>query len=135
MVGLHAGTRSAIAVIGGVFVIAIADALSDALGIHLAQESDASSSERNVWMATIASFLSKFVVTLTFAIPVLLLPLQTAIVASVVWGTVIIAVLSFFIARSQGGRYAAVIGEHLLIAALVIVCSHFVGVWVNEVFA
>ncbi len=39
IVGLHAGTHSRLAVIGGVLTIAIADAFSDALGIHISEES------------------------------------------------------------------------------------------------
>ena len=39
MVGLHAGTHSRLAVIGGILTIAIADAFSDALGIHISEES------------------------------------------------------------------------------------------------
>jgi vacuolar iron transporter family protein len=38
IVGLHAGTHSRAAVLGGIFTIAIADSLFDALGIHLAEE-------------------------------------------------------------------------------------------------
>ena len=36
--GLNAGTHSITAVLGGIFVIAVADSMSDALGIHLAEE-------------------------------------------------------------------------------------------------
>ena len=39
MVGLHAGTHSRLAVIGGIVTIAVADALSDALGIHIPEAS------------------------------------------------------------------------------------------------
>ena len=35
MVGLHAGTHSMPAVLGGILTIAVADAMSDALGIHV----------------------------------------------------------------------------------------------------
>ena len=38
--GLNAGTNSVAAVLGGILVIAVADSLSDALGIHLAEEAD-----------------------------------------------------------------------------------------------
>lgn len=40
MVGLNSGTYSALVVAGGVVTIAIADAFSDALGIHIAKESE-----------------------------------------------------------------------------------------------
>jgi len=40
MVGLNAGTHSKLVVIGGILTIAIADAFSDALAIHISEESE-----------------------------------------------------------------------------------------------
>ena len=39
MVGLHSSTHSKLVVIGGILTIAIADALSDSMGVHIAVES------------------------------------------------------------------------------------------------
>ena len=128
--GLNAGTNSMAAVLGGILVIAVADSLSDALGIHLAEEADPETSHGHVWSATV----SKFVFAITFAVPVLLLPLWPAVLASVAWGLFVIAVLSYFIARSQGSPPLAIIGEHVLIAIIVVVASHFIGAWVNAAF-
>ncbi len=132
--GLNAGTKSLAAVLGGIFVIAVADAMSDALGIHLAEEADPATSHRHVWSATITTFLTKFVFSLSFAVPLLLLPLGPAVVVSVAWGMIVIVVLSYFLARSQGSNPLQVIGEHLFIAILVVVLSHLIGVWVNNTF-
>ena len=67
---------------------------------------------------------------MTFAVPVLLLPLFTAIVVSVVWGLSILPVPSFIIARTQGAQPWRVVGEHLLIAGVVIGITHWVGHWI-----
>ncbi len=133
--GLNAGTRSVAAVLGGIFVIAVADAMSDALGIHLAEEADPDTTAGHVWAATISTFLNKFIFALSFAVPLLLLPLETAVVASLIWGMFVIVVLSYFLARAQNARPLLIIGEHLGIAVLVVVLSHFIGVWVNQTFA
>lgn len=132
--GLYAGTRSVAAVLGGIFVIAVADAMSDALGIHLAEEADPDTTTGHVWAATISTFLNKFIFALSFAVPLLLLPLDTAVAASLLWGMLVIVVLSYFLARTQNTRPLHVIGEHLGIAVLVVVLSHFIGVWVNRTF-
>jgi len=134
MVGLNAGTRSITAVLGGILVIAVADAMSDALGIHLAEEADPNTDHAHVWSATIMTFLTKFVFSISFAVPLLLLPLTTAVVASVVWGLVVIVVLSYFLAKSQGESPLFIIGEHVGIAILVLVFSHYIGVWVAATF-
>jgi VIT1/CCC1 family predicted Fe2+/Mn2+ transporter len=134
IVGLNSGTRSITAVLGGILVIAVADAMSDALGIHLAEESDPKTTHGHVWAATITTFVTKFVFSISFAIPLLLLPLATAVIASVIWGMCVIVVLSYFLARSQGESPLAIIVEHVGIAVLVVVLSHFIGVWVSNTF-
>lgn len=133
--GLNAGTRSLAAVLGGIFVIAVADAMSDALGIHLAEEADPATTSQHVWSATFATFMTKFVFSLSFAVPLLLLPLQQAVVVSVLWGMLVITILSYFLGRAQDESTLGVILEHLGIAIAVVVLSHLIGVWVARTFA
>lgn len=135
LTGLNAGTKSLAAVLGGILVIAVADALSDALGIHLAEEANPDTTAGHVWAATISTFVTKFVFAGSFAVPLLLLPLQTAVVASILWGMLVIAVLSFFLARSQGERVLPVVLEHLGIGILVVVLSQLIGAWVGAQFS
>ncbi len=135
IVGLNSGTRSVTAVIGGILVIAVADAMSDALGIHLAEESDPRTSHSHVWEATVMTFLTKFVFSLSFIVPLLLLPLSPAVVVSVLWGMLVIVLLSYFLARSQGASPLTTIAEHLGIALLVVFLSHYIGVWVSRTFS
>ena len=134
IVGLNSGTRSITAVLGGILVIAVADAMSDALGIHLAEEADPNTDHGHVWAAPIMTFLTKFVFSISFAIPLLLLPLTTAVAVSVIWGLLVIVILSYFLARSQDESPLYIIGEHLGIAILVLVFSHYIGVWVAATF-
>ena len=130
MVGLHSETGSKMIVLGGVLTIAIADAFSDALGIHVSEESESVHTTREIWGATIATFMAKFFFALTFVIPVILLPLFAAIIISLVWGFSILVVLSYLIAKAQGEKPWKIIGEHILIAAVVIAITHLVGHWV-----
>lgn len=134
IVGLNSGTQSITAVLGGIMVIAVADAMSDALGIHLAEEADPSTDHAHVWAATIMTFVTKFVFSISFAVPLLLLPLTTAVAVSVVWGLLVIVILSYFLARSQDEPPLHIIGEHVGIAILVLVLSHYIGVWVAATF-
>jgi VIT1/CCC1 family predicted Fe2+/Mn2+ transporter len=134
MVGLHSGTHSVLAVVGGILTIAVADAMSDALGMHVSLEAQNVYTARHVWLSTVATFATKFVMAMTFVVPVLVFELGTAITVSVVWGLAVVAVLSYRMARSQGVAPWKVIGEHLLIAAVVIVVTHFVGDLVADWF-
>ena len=90
---------------------------------------------KHVWQATIATFVTKFVFALSFAVPLLLLPLEPAVIASIAWGMLVIIVLSYFLARTQNEPPLFIILEHLGIAITVVVISHFIGVWVATTFA
>ncbi len=131
MVGLHSGTGSRLVVLGGVLTIAVADAFSDALGIHISEESENVHTTTEVWISTIATFLAKFIFALTFIIPVLLLPLLMSLIVSLVWGFSILTILSYMIAKAQNEKPWKIIGEHLLIAIVVIAVTHWVGDWVS----
>ncbi len=134
MVGLHSGTHSRLVVMGGILTIAIADAFSDALGIHVSEESENKHSTREIWESTIWTFLSKFIFALTFIVPILLFPLSTAIMVSIAWGLSMLAIFSLYIAKEQKESPWKVVGEHLLIAVVVIVITHYAGHWIGTTF-
>ena len=122
-------------IIGGILTIAIADAFSDALGIHVSEESESKHTVRELWESTVSTFLFKFVFALTFIAPTLLVPLTTAIIVSVIWGLSLMAILSFYLAKDQRGKPWKVITEHLTIALLVIVLTHYAGDWIGSTFS
>ena len=134
MVGLHSGTHSKLAVIGGILTIAIADAFSDALGIHISEESENRHTVKEIWESTISTFFSKFLFALTFIIPVLLFELTTAIVVSIIWGLSLLGIFSYGMAKEQKEKPWKVVAEHLIIALVVIVITHYVGEWVSSAF-
>lgn len=135
MVGLHSGTHSKLVVIGGVLTIAIADAFSDALGIHISEETENKHLTKEVWASTIATFLSKFVFAVTFIVPLLLFPFLTAIIVSVIWGLFLLSILSLYIAQEQKANPWKVVMEHVGIALLVIVITHYLGDWISRTFS
>jgi VIT1/CCC1 family predicted Fe2+/Mn2+ transporter len=134
MVGLHSGTHSRLVVIGGILTIAIADAFSDALGIHMSEEAENKHTDREIWESTICTFISKFFFALTFMIPVFLFQLETAIVVSVAWGLCILGLVSWSVAKEQRTKPWKVVVEHLSIAGAVIVITHYVGDWISSTF-
>jgi VIT1/CCC1 family predicted Fe2+/Mn2+ transporter len=134
MVGLHSGTNSPYIIIGGIITIAVADAFSDALGIHISEEGEAKHTTKEIWESTIATFLSKFIIAITFIIPVLVFELVTAIILGIVWGFLVLALLSYHIAIQQKAAPWKVIAEHLMILSLVIVTTHYVGHFVGSIF-
>ncbi len=134
MIGLHSGTHSKVVIIGGVLTIAIADAFSDALGIHISEEFENKHTIKQIWTATIATFLSKFIFALTFIIPLLLFELPTAIMISIIWGLSVLCLLSYRIATEQKVNPWKVIAEHLVIVLVVIILTHYLGDWIASRF-
>lgn len=130
IVGLHSSTHSTLVVMGGIFVIAIADALSDAVGMHISEEAELEHTPREIWEATTATFLSKFIFALTFIIPILLFALPVAVIINILWGFSLIIILSLYLAKQQNLKPYKVVLEHLIIAVTVIVITHYIGSWV-----
>jgi vacuolar iron transporter family protein len=134
MVGLYAGTGSKLAVLGGILSIAIADSFSDAMGIHLSEESEGKKSHKQIWVATISTLASKLIFSSMFILPVVLFSLFFAITISIIWGLSLLSILSYFMAREKKANPLGVILEHLSIAILVILATHFVGEWLANTF-
>jgi len=119
-------------VLGGILAVAIADAFSDALGMHISEEaSSTKSKEKNIWGATISTFIFKFLFAGIFIIPILLLELQTAVIVSAVIGLILLGVFSYWVAGQRKTNKALTILEHVGIAVVVIVLTYIVGGWVG----
>ena len=61
--------------------------------------------------------------------------LSTAIVISLIWGLSILSLLSYSIAKSQSEPAWKIVGEHLMIAIVVIGITQWVGSWVGKLNA
>lgn len=134
IVGLHSGTHLKAAVIGGIVTIAIADAMSDALGIHLAEEAKTENNQRHVWEATTATLLTKFIFAISFVVPMLLFELNIAVLVNLVWGILLLILINYSVAKKKRVKCWKLISEHLLIAIMVILLTHYLGDWVAENF-
>lgn len=134
MVGLSSGTNSRFVVIGGILTIAIADAFSDSLGIHISEESENKHLPREIWESTISTFITKFIFSSLFIIPILLFSLQIAVFTSVIVGLFLLVLISYKISKGQKAKAWKVISEHLIIAIIVVILTHFVGIWINNLF-
>jgi len=134
MVGLYSGTQSERAVIAGILTIAIADSMSDALGIHMVEESEGIHTPLEIWTSTLTTFFIKLIITSSFLIPFLLFSIKTSISVSIIYGTTLLTGYSFYLAKKQKQNPIMIIGEHLLITLVVIFSGYFVGTWIKNHF-
>jgi len=68
---------------------------------------------------------------MSFLIPLLLLDFFWAIVASILWGALMLGVFSYYMALENDDTPWKVVGEHLLIAAVVVIITYYAGQLVN----
>jgi VIT1/CCC1 family predicted Fe2+/Mn2+ transporter len=134
MVGLSSGTHLKIAVIGGILTIAIADSLSDSMGIHISEESENRHSNKEIWESTLSTFFCKFIIALSFVIPVLFLNLDLAIWVCIIWGFSLLSIFSYQIAKKSNKKVWNVVIEHIIIGVVVIILAHFVGILISTIY-
>jgi len=122
------------AILSALLIIAIADNLSDSLGIHIYRESQMTGTVADARIHTITNFLARFAVTMVFIALVVALPLGYSVVLSVAFGLSLLTYLSYRIAQARGTSPYKEILQHVAIAIAVITISHFVGQWISGVF-
>lgn len=137
IVGLHSATRSKLAVVAGIIVMAIADGLADAAGLHMAEETEVEKGSvkhtaKEVWLTTLFTFISVTCVILTFAIPIWILPLKTAVFLAIAWGILLLILSNFYTAKIKKESPIKLISEHILLALFVIIASYCVGALVRR---
>jgi VIT1/CCC1 family predicted Fe2+/Mn2+ transporter len=133
IVGLSRNVNPKLTIIGSLLVIAVADNISDSLGIHIYQESDLKK-PKIVTVSTFSNFLTRFLVMLVFILLVAFLPIEYSVIFSIAWGISLLAVLSYLIAKEQKVNPYLAILQHVAIAILVIVVSSFLSGWITSIF-
>jgi len=133
IVGLGSGHVDKGPIVGSLLTIALADNISDSLGIHLYREGEGVGARQSA-LATVLNFLSRLVISLTFIAIVLLLPTSRAIIVAVVWALVLLTVISYFITRVTHKNSVVEIAKHVSIAVVVIAVSRGVGLLIAHYF-
>jgi len=134
MLGLDTLNNARSSIIGALLIIAVADNISDSLGIHVYKESLTQGSTSDLWVFTITNFVTRLGVMVLFIILVVTLPLNIAAGISVMFGLTLLSVMSYYIGIQQKINPAKSVAEHLAIAILVIIASHFLGQLISNSF-
>lgn len=131
IVGLETLTNSISTALAGIYIIAFADGLSDALGIHLSQESNKKIESNEVWASTFYTLLFKILIALSFTIPLVLYPSFTGIIICIIWGYLLLGVLSFIIAKRKNESPYGIIFEHWAIMTFILIVTYLIGIYVR----
>ncbi len=134
IVGFNA-TMPRSTVITSLLIIALADNISDSLSIHVYQESE-NLAGRAAFRATITNFVARLLVALSFVGLVAVLPSRWSVPVSLTWGLLLLAALTFFVARARGVKPWPEVLKHVAVAALVIIVSRVaaaaISSWVSS---
>ena len=131
--GLWTGIHAKLEIIGAMLLIAIVDNISDSVGIHIYQESELLNT-KEIWISTFTNFFTRIFVSSTFIFLVIFLPIKLAVACSLIWGLLLLALLSYTIAKNEEiSPYMAML-EHIGIAIVIIVLSNYIGKFVVDKF-
>lgn len=131
IVGSAATSAPEATLVGSLLIVALADNLTDALGVHIYQEAERMP-QREALRTTAANFVARLCTALTFVLIVLAAP-SLAVPLSLGWGVVLLGGLSYLIARRRGVSPVSEIAKHLGTAAVVIAASKLIGAWVDSI--
>ena len=129
IVGLNAATAATSAIVSSLLVVALADNLTDSLSIHMYQESERLE-ERQAFITTLTNFTTRLVLSISFVLLVLLLPIANAIIISVIWGFFLLIVLTYVLARERHVSVVSEVFKHVVVALIVIFVSQGIGTWI-----
>lgn len=125
IVGLNQTANAKMSIIAAILIIALADNISDSLGIHIFQESERKE-QKEIWLSTSTNFITRILVSLTFMLLVIFLPMNLAVISSIVWGLLLLTFLSYTVAKDEGANPSLEVIKHLGIAILVMLGSELI---------
>lgn len=130
IVGLDAANAGRAIIISALLIAAVADNLTDSLSVHMYQESERLD-QKEAFVGTVANFVTRFVVCLSFVLIIALLRGHAAVIGGIVWGMSLLAALSCFLARHRKVSATAEVAKHLAVALVIILVSKSIGHWIN----
>ncbi len=130
IIGFGAAGITKPTIIAGLLVVGLADNLTDSLSIHIYQESEWLE-QRTAFRATLGNFATRLIISLSFILLILAFSSVNAVLASLAWGIVLLASLTWLVARNRKANVTAELFKHLTVAAVVIAASYATGTLIN----
>jgi vacuolar iron transporter family protein len=131
---LNINSAAKLGVVGSLLIVALADNISDTLGIHIFQEGE-SFKKKEVWISTGTNFLTRLLVVAVFVLLVIFFPPSIALFLSILYGFLVLTFISIVIAKKRQTSALKSVLEHLLIATVVIIASKLVGGIIRSLYS
>ena len=124
--GLNSVVTGKSTLITALLVVALADNITDSLSIHIYQES-AQLDEREAFIGTLSNFTTRLLGSLSFVFIIVEFPPTVVVLGSIVWGNLLLSVLTYFLARERNVRILPEVIKHLVVAAVAIIISKIIA--------
>ena len=123
--GLNAVGTGKSTLITALLIAALADNISDSLSIHIYQES-VRLDEREAFIGTLSNFITRLLGSLSFVFLVVVFSPAIVVLVSIVWGMLLLGLLSYLLARERNVGIISEIIKHLVVAAAVLMISKII---------
>ena len=133
IIGLIAANATKPVIISALLIAALADNLTDALSIHIYQESE-QLDKKEALTGTITNFFTRLLFGVSFVLLVALVPLPHVAKAAFIWGILLLAVLTYLVAGERKVKPLPEILKHLAVAFAVVTVSRMIGHWIAPLF-
>jgi len=130
--GLSAADATKPVIVSALLIAALADNLTDTLSIHVFQESE-QLDQKAAFSGTITNFITRLLLCISFAALVGLFPPVHVAKAATAWGMLVLATLTYLVARERKTKPWLEVVKHLSIASAVIIVSGAIGHWIGAV--
>ena len=100
IIGFGAAGISKPPIIAGLLIVGLADNVTDSLSIHIYQESERLE-QQAAFRATIGNFATRLFLSLSFVVLVLTFSSTNMLLACLLWGVLLLASLTWFVAKNQ----------------------------------
>jgi hypothetical protein len=130
IIGFGAAGISKPTIIAGLLIVGLADNVTDSLSIHIYQESERFE-QHAAFRATIGNFATRLIISLSFLVLVFSFSGTNTLLACLIWGVVLLASLTWFVAKNRNANVLTEILKHLAVAAIVIAASLAIGKFIS----
>jgi VIT1/CCC1 family predicted Fe2+/Mn2+ transporter len=131
--GLSAAQATKPVIVSALLIAALADNLTDALSIHIFQESERLD-EKDAFSGTITNFVTRLLLCMSFVLLVGIFPFAHVARVAIFWGVLLLGILTYLVARERKVPPMPEVLKHTLVAAVVIAVSMVLGRWVGVEF-
>jgi hypothetical protein len=130
IIGFGVAGISKSTIIAGLLIVGLADNVTDSLSIHIYQESERLE-QHAAFRATIGNFATRLIVSLSFIVLVFSFSSTNMLLACLVWGVLLLASLTWLVAKNRNANVLTEVLKHLAVAAAVIAASLATGAFIS----